>query len=251
MNIDWLFVQFSCGGGGRILLSCISTSDSIGNWLPNTLPDPVEYVKAKFCATPYQHMKTEIKMPYDFSWFTRQLPFTRGDDLNSEQCYQLAMQDPVAKDHIEQNKKIICYWHKPYIPQWFTGNVITIYDDEETHEWLMERRTKLFYRWDEKNKIAYNLRFRPEGISNVKLLSKFSDNPQTEFSYIEKRDLVEKDYESEKISKGPGLNISLKTLLSEDPDSIWNRIDTLLEKPIDRNWANSAINTWRKHWVNL
>ena len=49
-------------------------------------------------------MKTETQPPYNIPWYTRQYPFTRGDNLTPQEVTENYMQDPTAKQHLLQNK---------------------------------------------------------------------------------------------------------------------------------------------------
>ena len=242
-----LWIQYTPGAGGRFTLVCCTTAENVGNWLPDPLPDPVEYTLKKFCGEDGTlHMKTETQPPYNIPWYTRQYPFTRGDNLTPQEVTENYMQDPTAKQHLLQNKLLANPWNKTYLPDWFNGKLLTIVSDENSHKWLMERRKQVFYRF--KNGKAYLLRYMPDVIHNPDRLKMFKDHPQTEYDYTDQDKFVESDYH-DKMEPGKGLNITLTDVLNGDPNMIWDQIDALLEMPIDRNWCTPALNTWRNRWA--
>ncbi len=242
-----LWIQYTPGAGGRFTLVCCTTANNVGNWLPDPLPDPIEYTREKFCGQDGTlHMKTETQPPYRLPWYTRQYPFTRGDDLSPQQVSDLFLQDPVAKLHLAEGKLLANPWNKTYFPNWFKGKLLSIVSDDKSHDWLMERRKQVFYKFE--NGKAYLLRYRPDVIHNPHMIKKYSDHPQTEYNYTDENKFVEWDYH-DKISPGSGLNIMLSEILHSDPNSIWDRIDNLLGEPINRDWCTPALKTWRNRWV--
>src|SRR5210317_2092828 len=144
-----LWVQYTPGAGGRILLICCTTCKNVGNWIDEPLPDPIKFAKERFCVlNAKDHMNNEPITPYDIKWYTRNVIFDRGDNLSKEQANEYLMACPSAKQHFNQNLLIANVWQKPYIPEWAKDEkIITIVTDEDSMPWLLERRKQVFYEW--------------------------------------------------------------------------------------------------------
>jgi hypothetical protein len=252
--LEWFWVQYTPGAAGRIILSCATTANSVGDWFDKDV-DPVEWCTKYFCQNADQHMKSEIKMPYKFDWYTRQLPFDRGDNLSNAEVLELVLQDPVANRHVSENKKLACQWNKPYLPQWFDGKALVVYCDKISEKWLLSRRKELFYEW--KDSTVKLMRYRVEGIENKDMISKFTDGPATELDIKDPEQFLKDDYEQEKINVPVTTNlyrnktyVPLSFIL--DPqcwDQIWVNVELLLEDNIDRNWCNKVMKVWHQRWV--
>ena len=61
-------------------------------------------------------------------------------------------------------------------------------------------------------------------------------------------EFVEWDYH-DKVYPGNGTNINLSDVLYSDPNFIWDKIDSLLGSPINREWCTPALITWRHRWT--
>lgn len=242
-----LWVQYSPGAAGRIILICCTTAHNVGNWMSEPLPDPVEYTKTKFCTKDANlHMKTEPQTPYNNKFFTRVHPFVRGDDLTSAQVRSYLMTDPRAVSDLSQGKLLAGIWNKTYLPGWFDGKLLTIVSDDASHKWLMQRRKKLFYKFN--NGKAYNIRYMPEFIQYGHIAKKYNDGPCLEYDYKDEDAFVEWHY-TEAVHPGSGTNINLSDILSGDKEKLWDTIDMLLEAPVNRLWCNQALDTWRGRWA--
>jgi len=191
-------------------------------------------------------MKSETQTPYQISWYTRQYPFDRGDNLTTAMVRTYLMKDQAAVTDLSYGKLLAGVWHKPYLPNWFDGKLLTIVSDDDSHSWLMQRRKEVFYKFE--NGKAYLMRYIPEAIHNSHMVKQFSDHPETVFEYINENEFVEQDYH-DKVSAGPGTNINLSDMLHSNPNLLWDKIDELLNAKINRTWCNAALNTWRARWV--
>lgn len=241
-----LFVQYAPGAGGRFLIVCCTTSNRVANWLPVDLPDPVEFTTERFCNPIYSdHMKTEPKPPYSMGWFTRQYPFTRGDNLSRKQAEKLLLTDEVIANELSHNRFIPEYYGKHYFPKWFNGKVITLVNDTQSDVWLLERRKRVFYM--HKNNIVHKLRYMPNFITNSHIVKQYSDQPQTEFSCTDLDSFVKEDF-TERMSEGQGINITLTDYLTWEPNKIWDTVDPLVGD-IERKWCTLALKTWRNFWL--
>ena len=167
-----LWVHFTPGSAGRSLLICCTTSEAVGNWLDQPLPDPVQFATERFCVSDStEHMNNEPTTPYKIDWYTRNVIFDRGDDLTKEQAKEYLLECPLSRQHYEDNKLIVNVWQKPYIPKWAQDEkIITIVADEPSMPWLLERRRQVFYQWFDKE--VHLLRYKPSILSiNLNCLS--------------------------------------------------------------------------------
>ena len=243
-----LWVQYTPGAGGRILLICCTTCENVGNWIDEPLPDPVKFATERFCVSDStEHMNNEPITPYDISWYTRNAIFDRGDNLSKEQANEYLIKCPLSQQHLRENKLIANVWQKPYIPQWASDEkIITIVADEPSMPWLLERRRNVFYEWFETE--VHLLRYKPTKSPIGNHSKKFSP-VEYRYAYTDADSFMRWDIEKETVTEGPGLNINLSSWLYEDLEPIWDQIDKYLTKPINRSWCNALMNTWRKRWV--
>ena len=72
------------------------------------------------------------------------------------------------------------------------------------------------------------------------------------FEYTDKDKFVLDEFNKENVdSQGEGVNLTLSTLLNDNMDIVWDKIDNYLGKPIDREWCNKVIQTWRERWHKM
>ena len=77
-----LWIQYTPGAAGRVLLVCCTTSNAVGNWIDSPLPDPYKFARERFCVPEgTKHMAKEPTTPYDIKWYTRNVVFDRGGYL--------------------------------------------------------------------------------------------------------------------------------------------------------------------------
>tara|TARA_S200000501_G_C20640410_1_gene662968 strand:- start:113 stop:868 length:756 start_codon:yes stop_codon:yes gene_type:complete len=242
-----LWVQYTPGSGGRMLLICCTSSDAVGDWIENPLPDPVEFTKKHFCSpVSNQHMSVEPQTPYDIGWYTRNEKWTRGDDLTHQEVDNFIDRDPISVSH--KGKYLANVWQKTYVPDWFRGQkLVTILNDPDSRAWLLQRRKEIFYEWN-KNTVEH-LRYKVGGGAPIKSYYKLFPTTQHLFEYTDKDKFVLDEFNKENInSEGEGVNITLSTLLNGNMDIVWDKIDNYLGKPLDRQWCNKVTQTWRERW---
>ena len=230
------------------MLICCTTSKAVGNWIEEPLPDAVQFATERFCVSDgTEHMNHEPITPYNISWYTRNALFSRGDNLTKEQAYEYLVECPLSKQHYTENKLIANVWQKPHIPNWAADEkIITIVADELSMPWLLERRRHVFYEWFETE--VHLLRYKPTKSPIGKHSQKFP-TVDYRYSYTDAETFMRWDIEKEHVTVGPGLNIKLSSWLYEDLEPIWDQIDEYLTKPVNREWCNALMTTWRKRWV--
>ena len=243
-----LWVQYTPGAGGRILLICCTTCENVGNWIDEPLPDPIKFAEEKFCVSNAKdHMNNEPITPYDIKWYTRNVLFDRGDNLTKEQAHKYMIECKLTKKHLDKELLIANVWQKPYIPMWAKDEkIITIVTDEDSMPWLLERRKKVFYEWFD-NKV-HLLRYKPNA-SPIRPHEKLYEPTPYIYKYKDANEFVREDIKKEIVTTGPGLNIMLSELLYGKLEYIWDSIDDYIEQPVNRNWCNKLMNTWRNRWA--
>ena len=102
------------------------------------------------------------------------------------------------------------------------------------------------YEWFENE--VHLLRYKP-GSSPIGKHSKLYDPIQYIYEYEDAMDFIKEDMIKEHVTTGPGLNINLSDILTGNLEDIWDSVDTYLGKPINRNWCNKLMQTWRNRWV--
>ena len=86
-------------------------------------------------------------------------------------------------------------------------------------------------------------------VASLKSYYKFFPATQSLFEYTDKDKFVLDEFNKENVdSQGEGVNLTLSTLLNDNMDIVWDKIDNYLGKPIDREWCNKVIQTWRERW---
>jgi hypothetical protein len=251
MNVlknNLLWIQHTPGAAGRILLICCTTSDAVGDWIDNPLPNPKLFALKHFCVSnSSDHMNNEPQTPYVTNWYTRNVIFNRGDDFTKQQVKTHLLQDPLSKKHLSENKLIANVYQKPYIPDWARDEkIITVCADDESMPWLINRRKEVFYDW--KGKTVELLRYSPTG-GPIYGHAKNYDPVKYIYQYTDQDKFVSWDMQKELITSGPGLNIKLSNLLNGNLEAMWDQIDDYLPLPINRAWCNILIQTWRNRWV--
>tara|TARA_R110000772_G_C13218801_1_gene431626 strand:+ start:92 stop:850 length:759 start_codon:yes stop_codon:yes gene_type:complete len=243
-----LWIQFTPGSAGRSFLICCTTSDAVGDWIDNPLPDPIKFATERFCVVDSsEHMNNEPITPYDIKWYTRNAIFDRGDNLTKAQAHDYLLECKLSKKHYNENKLIANVWQKPHIPTWAKDEkIITICADEDSIPWLLERRRQVFYEWFEKE--VHLLRYKPSK-APIGPHSKFYKPMQYVHEYTDADTFMRWDIKKEHVTSGPGLNIKLSDLLRGNLESIWDQVDEYLLQPINRQWCNKLMNTWRQRWV--
>jgi hypothetical protein len=191
-------------------------------------------------------MLGEITTPYQVGWYTRDQLFTRGDNLTPEQVLNHLLQDPIAADHLKKDLLIVNCYNKTYVPNW-CEKLITIYNDTQSIDWLLNRRKSVFYKWyDDK---VHLLRYMSDKSPINQSIAKLYEPIQYEYTYTDADQFVLQEFKKENVQKGSGLNIALSDVLYSSADNICSQLNNYLPQPVDTNWCKLAIETWKKRWI--
>lgn len=249
LDPKWLMVKYPAGAGGMIILHCFSTAKNVVDWHGKI--DPIEFVNKNF---PLQNgiLPIESNKPYKLSWFTKQLPFTRGLGLTKEEAYNQAIKEKIICDAIKNNFYIPFRYTRIDNPIWFNGKSFSISSDNDTKNWLLKRRKMLFYKI--KNDLIIDLRFHQSN-PNKKYHShmKYDDDPKIFF----KGDLdtiAQEDFYNNNCDQPHTGDHTIKIsdmLDLKKHKEIFQDMENLVQEPLDRNWCVPALKRWTEIWCNL
>ena len=244
---DWVWCWYTPGAAGKLLCALMQISQKVHEWDHRIKTNLPQFIKDKIIVDPTDHLKYEINFPYDLFWYTRQLPFTRGDDLTTSQAQ--ALYDAKNKSY---NKLLTMIWCKPYLPKWFDGRCINIVNDNDSLNFLRKRRDAIFYKWED-DKVFFK-RFIPETCgSNTEVANRFKDHPTQSKRYKNKNDFYYDEFYNHAEVKGlqscpPDNRVSLSINLSDvwkiSGDIIADRINESLSLDIDRKKAKLLVDAW-------
>lgn len=250
MNVtnDWIWCQYSPGAGGKIICALLQLSNKVHPWHSDIHDNFQNFIRSKILISHENHLRNEMQAPYQLSWFTRQLPFTRGDNLDPDEIDAIWM---------ETNKKyeqlLTMHWCKPYFPNWFQGRAVRIVNDSRSMDFLRKRRDPIFYEWKERT--VYFKRFIPEWIYNNHLIKKFNDDPEFHMEYENKSDFYKEHfYENPEIKqlqvsathKQVLCNINLSDMLTMPGSKIAEKINSVFDLDINLEKADLLL----KHWLD-
>lgn len=252
MNIskDWIWCQYTPGAGGKMLCTMLQLGTKVHSWDLLLDKDYKKYINKRIKIDPATHLKKEPHFPYNLDWYTRQLPFKRGDNLSSDEVNKLFLKN----NQSYSNKILVMQWCKPYIPKWFQGRVITIVNDKKSQNFLKKRRNNIFYKW--KGNTVFKKRFMASSITNKHLTKVFKDNPEFKKNYESKTSFYQKEFynhpefkplRNKQTSKQHKCNINLSNLFSKTGREIAKKLNKNLNLDIDLDKADYLLKVWLKN----
>jgi len=251
MYDKWIWVQYTQGAAGRLLCIIIQLSQNVDNWFPDLDDDFKNFVNNKILIKANEHLKYEITWPYNIDFYTRQLPFTRGDNLTSEQAEKL-----FKEKNKNIQKHIVTLWTKPYIVNWFKGKVVSIINDKKSINFLKNRRDAIFYEW-QGNTVLYKdflKKYIPK--ERIHLLGKFKDDPIVEKVFKNKEEFYQKEFYNNlavtglmenQTDKRVVLNVPLSSLWLGSSAELIQNLNEQLKIKIPTEKAKWLINSWIEH----
>lgn len=256
---DWIWCSYTPGAGGKMICSILQLDSKTHPWYTELNKDLDKFINEKIKIPHYYHMKNEPHWPYNLSWYTRQLPFTRGDEFTTEEAEQLFSKH--NNNLIKEDMKLLLYknfimhWCKPYLPNWFKGQALQIVNDKESLEFLKKRRDVIFYEW--KDNLVYQKRFITNHIFRPEQVHNYDKN---EVKTVERFDSIEKFYKQEFYSnpevKGffsPSndsrikLHLNLSDIWSRGAGYITEKINYAFDFDIDEKKVKLIIDAWVKN----
>ena len=251
---DWIWCQYTPGAGGK-LLCCISQLDKrVDSWNKVIDADLEKFVHQFMLVDHYQHMKQEPQHPYLMDFYTRQLPFTRGDSLTTKEAQDLFQQKNPQYLDLE---RIVLPTCKPYLEQWFTGQCVRIVNDPDSMDFLRRRRDIVFYEWDKiDNTKVYLKRFITGHIAHPNLAKRFAhENIKTEYVYESKQDFYQEQFYDHPEVKGLcAESLDPRVVCHINLSDFWNKggkyvagvLNDCLGFDIDGDQAQYMVSEWVK-----
>ncbi len=251
LDPKWLMVKYPAGAGGIIILHCFSTAQNVVDWHGKT--DPIEFINKNFQLQSGM-LPIELEKPYSLSWFTRQLPFTRGLNLSKEEVNIEAAKEKIVNEAMCNGLHIPFWYTRTVNPSWFDGLSFGISADDSSKNWLIKRRKMLFYKIENENII--DLRFHHSDPSRKKfyLNFDFKDDPISIYKDKILDELVKEDFYKDKCDQPHigDININLSDLLDQKKHKlIFEHMEKLIDAPLDRHWCEPALKRWTKIWRDL
>ena len=253
---DWIWCAYTPGAGGKMMCSILQLDSKTHTWHIELDSKLDTFINEKIKISDYDHMKNEPHWPYNLSWYTRQLPFTRGDEFTTEEAEHLFSKH--NNNFIKKDMKLLLYknfimhWCKPYLPNWFKGQALQIVNDKESLEFLKKRRDVIFYEW--KDNLVYQKRFITNHIFRPNQVHNYDKN---EVKTVERFDSIEKFYKQEFYSnpevKGffsPSndsrikLHLNLSDIWSRGAGFITEKINYAFDFDIDEKKVKLIIDAW-------
>ena len=251
---DWFWVQYTGGAGGKLLCALLQLSEKVHVWDESVKSNLSQFIDKRIRIDRHDHMKKEIHFPYDLHWYSRQLPFKRGDDLTNQQAQTLFD----TYNNISHGLILNMLWVKPYLPNWFNGNCITIINDPRSLSFLRKRRDALFYEW-EGNTVSFK-RFIPEKCGNTRVAQMFSDHPELKKTYVDRKKFYQEHFYDHpeviglmepKSDPRIGLTINLSDFWLGSGRNIARKINSKYGLGIDLDKADLLIDAWVRHNKDL
>ena len=248
MNItqDWIWCQYTPGSGGKTLLTLMQLSEKIHSWYDELDINFEQFVEERIMIDAEVHMQKEAQPPYHLSWYTRQLPFTRGDDLSDKEVERI-----FKENNKQYDQTLVMPWTKPYLPKWFKGKVIAIVNDPASMNFLKKRRDAIFYKWE--GNTVFQKRFMPQHCANPHLATRFNDNPTYEEVFESKESFYDKEFYNHpeikplmQIQTDPRVvhNINLSDLLTKPGSEIATQFNNIFHLNINLKKADYLYKKW-------
>jgi len=249
---DWIWCQYTPGAGGKLICCLMQLDPTVHAWNQRLETDFKRFVREDLLVDHYQHMKLEPQHPYTMDFYTRQLPFTRGDNLNEDEAQELYEQK--NPNYLDLNR-IVLPTCKPYIEKWFSGSVVSVLNDDDSLSFLKKRRDLIFYEWDKDNKnTVYLKRFLKKHIAHPHLAKRYAhEEIQTSFEYSSMDDFYREQFynhpEVKDLRTPPSDSriksyVNLSDLWKHGGAVVAKQLNQDLNLDIDLDKAEYMVNKW-------
>lgn len=232
--MDWFFIHYMAGSGGKMLASCVTTAPGMHPWFDPDRTDPAQW--ASLHSNDDAHLRQEPRSPYRLPWFVRTAPHTRGLDTPAEHIADL------VRAEFDPQGTITVATNTTRLPQWHRGGSITI--NANAPEWLKQRRQRLFYLedsegiWDRRHTLAGASAWQRQQLERY-------GAPRANQNNMEQH--TEINYRAEQLHPDPDTQfIDLTAILTGEIDALIDQINLALGKPINRQWCRDYIRAWRQ-----
>lgn len=184
---NWTWVSYAPGSAGKLICNLLQQSEHYDKWYHEDTKNLQSVCKKTMPKNLQHQLRKEIRPPYKLDWYTREYPFTRGDNLTSSDVNKL------IKTHNNNviSKNVILHYCKPYFPKWFKGSIVQIIIDNKSVDFLRDRRDAIFFQWKSKT-VVQNLNWSPKSLGTKKkskaLFKKYNDTPEEFTTYHSKEE---------------------------------------------------------------
>tara|TARA_A100001011_G_scaffold231016_1_gene239091 strand:- start:1825 stop:2598 length:774 start_codon:yes stop_codon:yes gene_type:complete len=245
-------VTYASGAAGKMICNIIQQSDKYDNWYSNRATENLNaFCKATMPSNLKDHLRHEINQPYKLHWYSREMPYTRGDDLTVEQVnYNIKTHNSNIQD-----KQIVLPFTKVVYPQWFGGKIIKIVNDKNSLNFLKARRDEIFYKWIDDHHVNFLMRDPNYHDPKLrKLMRSFTDTPPNIVHYRSKEDFYNENFYKNKeilFYSTPSedhrivAHINLNNIIENNYNLIINQLEESLKIRIKKSRAIIIFDNWQ------
>ena len=248
---NWTWVSYASGAAGKLICNLIQQSKKYDKWNKVSTADLDRFCKKTMPTKLERHLSKEINQPYKLHWYSRELPYTRGDNLTVKEV------NNNIQTHNPQilNKHIVLPWTKNLYPKWFAGKIVQIVNDKDSLNFLKHRRDELFYKWiDDKhvNFLQRDPKYHPKRIQ--KIMESYKDTPP-HIEYYQSKEHFHKHvfYNNEEIiryskkikDKRIVAHINFSDIINNNLSAILRQLQDGLETKITKSRAKIILDNWQ------
>ena len=252
LTTDWTWVTYASGAAGKIICNIIQQSKPYDKWYPTEeTKDLDKFCKKHMPKKLNKHLSKETNQPYKLHWYTRELPYTRGDNLTVKEVNQnIINHTPKIK-----GKRLVLPYTKTLYPKWFAGKIVQIVNDKESLEFLRQRRDAMFYKWIDDNTVNFlqqDPKFHPKRLR--KLMMSYKDTPPYFRKFKSKKqfydELFYNNYEIKRYckkirDKRVVAHINLSDIIQNNLTKVVNELQQGLGIRISKSKAKIIFDNWQ------
>ena len=249
---NWTWVSYASGAAGKLICNLIQQSKKYDKWNKVSTADLDRFCKKTMPTKLERHLSKEINQPYKLNWYSRELPYTRGDNLTVKEV------NNNIQTHNPQilNKHIVLPWTKNLYPKWFAGKIVQIVNDKDSLNFLKHRRDELFYKWIDDKHVNFLMRdpkYHDKKI--VPLMMSFTDTPPIVQYYKSKKHFYDTEfynhkeivfYSKQSRDKRVIAHINLSDIIQNRTSLIVDKLETCLHIKIVKSRAKIIFDNWQQ-----
>ncbi len=249
---NWTWVAYSAGAAGKIICNIIQQSKQYDKWYSKSdTADLDAFCKTHMPTKLDKHLSKETNQPYKLNWYTREMPYTRGDNLSVKQVNNYI----VTHDPKIEGKKLVLPYTKTKYPKWFAGKIVQIVNDKDSIDFLRNRRDQIFYKWLDSNRVNFLQRdpkYHPKRIQ--KIMQSYKDTPP-HIEYYQSKEHFHKHvfYNNEEIiryskkikDKRIVAHINFSDIINNNLSAILRQLQDGLETKITKSRAKIILDNWQ------
>ena len=253
LTSNWTWVTYASGAAGKMICHIIQQSKKYDKWYDDKETKDLD----SFCMSTMPinletHLRHEINQPYKLHWYSREMPYTRGDDLTVQEVNN----NINTYNKNIHGKQLVLPFTKVVYPKWFAGKIVKIVNDAESLNFLKARRDEIFYKWIDDHKVNFLMRDPNYHDPKLRTLMKsFTDTPPNIVSYNSKEDFYNENFYHNKeilFYANPSsdqrvvAHINLSDIMKNNFELIIEQLQEGLQIDIDNSRAKIIFNHWQK-----